>query len=81
MTRQRKRLSFEEQESPPILGNMVICVPSELARELGYTYEARQGKVVRDYLRAKYPDHPKYQRWVLDEEQANDVRVNVPRKV
>jgi len=28
----------------------------------------------------KYPDHPKYQRWVLNEAQAADVRINVPRK-
>lgn len=54
--------------------------PAELARELGYTDEQRPGKVVRDYLRKKYPDHPKYQRWVLDEVQAADVRANVPRK-
>lgn len=54
--------------------------PVELARELGYTNEARPGKVVRDYLRSKYPDHKKNQRWVLDEEQAADVRANVPRK-
>jgi len=54
--------------------------PAELARELGYTNEPRPGKVVRDYLRKKYPDHPKYQRWKLDEVQAADVRVNVPRK-
>lgn len=54
--------------------------PAELARELGYTDEDRPGKVVRDYLRAKYPDHSKSQRWVLDEAQAADVRANVPRK-
>jgi hypothetical protein len=54
--------------------------PAELARELGYMDECRPGKVVRDYLREKYPDHPKYQRWVLDEAQAADLRANVPRK-
>jgi hypothetical protein len=54
--------------------------PVELARELGYLDEKRPGKIVRDYLRKKYPDHPKYQRWVLDEAQAADVRANVPRK-
>lgn len=54
--------------------------PAELARELGYVNEQRPGKVVRDYLRKKYPDHPKYQRWVLDDGQAADVRANVPRK-
>ncbi|MEV7663581.1 hypothetical protein [Paenarthrobacter sp. NPDC089316] len=59
---------------------MATYDPSELARELGYTSEQRPGKVVRDYLRKKYPVHPKYQRWVLDETQAEDVPVNVPRK-
>ncbi|THJ65753.1 hypothetical protein E8P82_10700 [Arthrobacter echini] len=59
---------------------MATYEPAELARELGYTDEQRPGKVVRDYLRKKYPGHPKYQRWVLDEAQAADVRVNVPRK-
>lgn len=54
--------------------------PVGLARELGYRNEARPGKVVRDYLRSKYPDHPKRQRWVLDEDDAADVRANVPRK-
>lgn len=54
--------------------------PVGLARELGYKDEARPGKVVRDYLRSKHPDHPKHKRWVLDEEQAADVRANVPRK-
>lgn len=54
--------------------------PVGLASELGYTNEVHPGKVVRDYLRAKHPDHPKYQRWVLNEEQAADVRANVPRK-
>lgn len=62
------------------LGGVATYDPAELARELGYTNEKRPGKVVRDYLRKKYPDHPKYQRWVLDEAQAADVRVNVPRK-
>ena len=54
--------------------------PAELARQLGYFDEQRPGKIVRDYLRNKYPDHPRYQRWVLDEAQAADVRVNVPEK-
>lgn len=27
----------------------------------------------------KYPDHPKYQQWVLIEVQVADVRVNVPQ--
>jgi len=59
---------------------MATYEPAELARELGYVNEHRPGKVVRDYLRKKYPDHRKYQRWVLNEAQAADVRVNVPRK-
>lgn len=59
---------------------MATYEPAELARELGYTDEQRPGKVVRDYLRKKYPDHRKYERWVLDENQAADVRANVPRK-
>lgn len=59
---------------------MTTYAPAELARELGYTEEQRPGKVIRDYLRKKYPDHPKYERWVLDAEQAADVRANVPRR-
>lgn len=64
----------------PTLRVVATYEPAELARELGYTNEHRPEKVVRDYLRKKYPDHPKHQRWVLDEVQAADVRVNVPRK-
>lgn len=48
--------------------------PVELAKELGHEPEARPGLKVRNYLRSKYPDHPKYQRWVLNKEQADDVR-------
>ena len=62
------------------LAIMTTYTPKELARQLGYTDEARPGKVVRDYLRLKYPGHPKYQRWVLDEQQAADVLTNVARK-
>lgn len=58
---------------------MNAYTPAELARELGYTNEDRPGLVVRKYLRAKYPDHPKNGRWVLDQERAADVRANVPR--
>lgn len=58
---------------------MATYTPVELARELGYVDEARPGKVVREYLRAKYPDHPHGQRWFLDDDQAADVRSNVPR--
>ena len=59
---------------------MTTYTPAELARELGYTDEHRPGLIVRKYLRTKYPDRPKYQRWLLDEAQAADVRANVPRK-
>ena len=59
---------------------MPTYTPRELARELGYINEAQPGKVVRDYLRTKYPDHPNYQRWLLDDAQADDVRTHVPRK-
>jgi len=58
---------------------MATHTPAELARELGYVDEARPGQIVRVYLRAKYPDHPKHQRWLLDDEQAADVRANAPR--
>jgi hypothetical protein len=52
--------------------------PIELAYKLGYTGESRPGRVVRAYLREKYPEHPHGQRWVLDEGQAADVLANVP---
>jgi len=52
--------------------------PRELARELGYTNEARPGQVVREYLRNRYPEHLKHERWQLNEVQADDVRANVP---
>ncbi|GAA3334823.1 hypothetical protein [Curtobacterium sp. UCD-KPL2560] len=58
---------------------MTTYTPRELAAELGYTNESRPGQVVRAYLRAKYPEHPKHERWELDEAQADDVRANVPR--
>ncbi|MCS5517821.1 hypothetical protein [Curtobacterium flaccumfaciens] len=58
---------------------MTTYTPRELAAELGYTNESRPGKVVRDYLRSKYPGHADYERWELDEAQADDVRANVPR--
>ena len=59
---------------------MTTYTPRELAEELGYRDEGRRGIVVRQYLRKKYPDHPKGTRWVLDEVQAADVRLNVPRR-
>lgn len=56
---------------------MTTYTPRELAAELGYTNESRPGKVVREYLREKYPNHTGL--WELDEAQADDVRANVPR--
>ncbi|MEZ3157608.1 hypothetical protein AB1K56_11830 [Microbacterium sp. BWR-S6Y] len=52
--------------------------PTELAKRLGYHDESRPGRVVRAYLRERYPDHPKKARWLLNEEQAQDVLENVP---
>lgn len=48
--------------------------PVELAKELGHEPESRPGRRVRAFLRARYPDHVKNERWELNEEQANDVR-------
>ncbi|WDF35288.1 hypothetical protein PTW37_17560 (plasmid) [Arthrobacter agilis] len=59
---------------------MTTYSPAELARRLGYADETRPGRVIRDYLREKYTDHPHGQRWVIDEDQAADVLANVPRK-
>ncbi|WP_105677397.1 hypothetical protein [Microbacterium sp. MYb72] len=59
---------------------MTHYTPREIAEELGYQDESRPGLVVRKYLRKKYPDHPKNARWILDEAQAADVRLNVPRR-
>lgn len=58
---------------------MTTYTPRELAAELGYANESRPGHVVREYLRKRYPEHPKHGRWVLDETQADDVRANVQR--
>lgn len=57
-----------------------VYTPVQLARLLGYTDEARPGKVVRDYLRSQRPSRVKHTRWVLDEAQAADILANVPRK-
>lgn len=54
--------------------------PKQLARLLGYTDETRPGKVVRDYLRATYPDRVKHKKWELNEAQAAAVLANVPRR-
>jgi len=56
---------------------MTTYTPRELAAELGYTNESRPGRVVREYLRERYPEHTG--RWELDEAQGDDVRANVPR--
>lgn len=60
--------------------DMTYYTPREIAEELGYRDESRPGVVVRKYLRKKYPDHPKNALWILDEAQAADVRLNVPRR-
>lgn len=52
--------------------------PTELAKRLGYHNESRPGRVVRVYLRERYPDHPKNARWLLNEQQTQDVLENVP---
>ncbi len=54
--------------------------PVQLARLLGYHNEARPGKVVRDYLRDRYPDRATNSRWTLSEAEASDVLANVPRQ-
>lgn len=59
---------------------MATYTPVQLAHLLGYTDEARPGKVVRDYLRGKHPEHKNHQRWELDDDQAIDVIANVPRR-
>ena len=45
--------------------------PPELARELGH---GDRGRRVRAYLRDRYPEHGKFERWLLTPEQADDVR-------
>lgn len=50
--------------------------PIELSKELGLLPEARAGKKVRDYLRARYPDHVPNARWLLNKEQADEVRAH-----
>ncbi|WP_292700213.1 hypothetical protein [Microbacterium sp. 69-10] len=51
-----------------------VITPAELGRELGHNDGERPGITVRRYLRERYPDHPKNQRWELTLEQADDVR-------
>lgn len=60
--------------------NSPVYTPAQLAKLLGYTDEERPGKVVRDYLRSRYPRHMKNEQWLLDEREAADVLANVPRK-
>lgn len=59
--------------------DMEAYTPVELARLLGYLNEARPGLVVRNYLRATYPEHVKNSRWESTEAEAADVLANVPR--
>jgi hypothetical protein len=66
--------------SPDSREKTMTFEPAELARTLGYHDESRSGRIVRSYLRKRYPDHPRNARWVLDEQQADDVLANVPRK-
>lgn len=56
---------------------MTTYTARELAAELGYTNESRPGRVVRAYLRERYPTHTGL--WVLDEARADEVRASVPR--
>ncbi|MCT1396647.1 hypothetical protein M4D51_13025 [Microbacterium sp. p3-SID338] len=51
-----------------------VTTPAELGRELGHNDGERPGITVRRYLRERYPDHPKNQRWELTAEEADDVR-------
>lgn len=55
--------------------------PLELSEELGLLPEARAGQRVRDYLRARYPDKTPGEKWLLDEDQANDVRQHFTTKL
>lgn len=54
--------------------------PLELSEELGLLPEARAGKRVRDYLRARYPDKKPGEKWLLDKDQADDVREHFARQ-
>lgn len=51
-----------------------FITPAELGRELGHNDGERPGLTVRRYLRERYPNHPKNQRWELSVEEADDVR-------
>lgn len=66
--------------SPANEAQTLTFEPAELARKLGYHDESRPGRIVRAYLRKRYPHHPKNAPWLLDEQQARDVLANVPRK-
>lgn len=57
-----------------------VITPGELGRELGHNDGDRPGITVRRYLRKRYPDHRKNQRWELTPEQADDVRRHFGRK-
>lgn len=76
----RKGIGWGEAGVPIAYAHdMEPYTPVELARLLGYRNEARPGLVVRNYLRARYPDHVKNSRWELTEAEAADVLANVPR--
>lgn len=62
---------------PEGLVKMSHITPAELGRELGHNDGQRPGLTVRRYLRNRYPDHPKHQRWLLSTEEADDVRANL----
>jgi len=53
-----------------------VITPADLGRELGHNDGNRPGITVRRYLRQRYPDHLKSQRWELTREQADDVRAH-----
>ncbi|CNL03714.1 Uncharacterised protein [Mycobacterium tuberculosis] len=56
-----------------------VITPAELGRELGHNDGDRPGITVRRYLRERYPDHLKNQRWELTPEQADEVRAHFGR--
>lgn len=53
-----------------------VITPAELGRELGHNDGERPGIIVRRYLRERYPDHPRNQRWELSQEEADHVRAH-----
>lgn len=53
-----------------------VITPPELGREVGHNDGERPGITVRRYLRERYPEHRKNQRWELTQEEADDVRAH-----